>query len=305
MAGIRLAPSATRSARVRCAPAGRAVQADKRTRGNSRRPRPERQPAGSAALGKNTKVVPLLYVDLLGMKARYQTGGVRSAKQGYRLLGELVASGLAALPEARPVSGGVQSDAAALQFASAADAVTVGKTILQECLRRSARNRRVWMRGVIMRGGGPDAELTSEVPLDGCPDGIFERHFSDTLLRAVNAEQSGFRGQRLLIEGELVTPRLVESLGVSIGDGTLAPAHRLVYSVYPTGMEDFVDVLWPVSDDISAWPGTYRRLVDRLRWSARGGEHEISQSAATHLLFTEIDSIIHALGGPSATPGAA
>jgi heptaprenylglyceryl phosphate synthase len=97
--------------------------------------------------------MPLLYVDLLGMKARYQSGGVRSARRGYRILGEMIAEALSELPSDRPVSGGVQSDAAALQFATAVDAVIVGRAVFRETLMRSTRNRRLWIRGVIMRGG--------------------------------------------------------------------------------------------------------------------------------------------------------
>jgi len=244
--------------------------------------------------------VPLLYVDLLGMKARYQAGGVRAARRSYTLLGELVAAGLTALGAGRPVSGGVQSDAAALQFASATDAVAVGRALFGAAFARSARNRRLWIRGVVMRGSYPGAPLQREEQLAGAPVGVFERHFTDSLLRAVNLEQSGFRGQRLLIDNDLVTPQLNQALGWGVGEGRLLPAHRLRYSSYPEGTENFSDVLWPVPGDIAVWRGSYTRLLDRLRWAAGGGDQESVQASATHLLFAEIDSIIHSLGGPSA-----
>jgi hypothetical protein len=246
--------------------------------------------------------VPLLYVDLLGMKARYVGGGVRAARRGYTLLGELVASGLGALPEGRPVTGGVQSDAAALQFATATDAVIVGRAIFRKTFARSARNRRLWIRGVVMSGSYPDAALQREDQLAGAPAGVFERHFTDTLLRAVNVEQAGFRGQLLLIEEQLVTAQLENALSWQVGDGRLLPAHRLRYSQYPRGLDAYRDVLWPVADDIRRWPLSYTRLLDRLRWAADGGDAELVQASATHLLFAEIDAILHGLGGPSAAP---
>lgn len=243
--------------------------------------------------------MPLLYVDLLGVKARYQTGGVPAARRAYTVLGKVVADGLKALPQGRPVAGVVQSDAAALQFERASDAVTVGRAIFQECFRRSSKERRVWIRGVVMKGSGPKASLDKQTPLKGAPEGILERHFSTALLRAINAEQSGFRGQRLLIEESLVTPQLVNSHGWEMLDGVLKPAHRLFYSSYPQHAEKFMDVLWPMADDPSRWPGGYRRLMDRVRWATLGGESESAHASATHLLFAEIDSIVHSLGGPS------
>lgn len=241
--------------------------------------------------------MPLLYVDLLGMKARYRSGGVRSARRGYRIFGEILAEALNELPSDRPVSGGIQSDAAALQFATAVDAVIVGRAVFRETLMWSTRNRRLWIRGVIMRGGYPGVELQSEQQLEGAPAGIFERHFNETLLRAINAEQSGFRGQRLLIEDQLVTPHLAATLQVPVGQGAILPAHRLRYSNAPDG---FHDVLWPMPEDASQWPIFYRRLIDRLRWASDGGDFESLQASATHLLFAEIDSIVHALGGEAA-----
>jgi hypothetical protein len=48
------------------------------------------------------------------------------------------------------------------------------------------------------------------------------------------------------------------------------------------------------------WPQVYRRLLDRLRWATDGGDSESLQASATHMLFTEIDAIVHSLGGRTA-----
>src|SRR3982751_5189568 len=103
--------------------------------------------------------MPLLYVDMLGMKARYHRGGPRAALNGYRLLGELVREGLEALPDGHAVSGGVQSDAVCLQFASVAAAVTVGRKLFSDTFRRSKRSRLLWVRGVIVDEGHPEAPI--------------------------------------------------------------------------------------------------------------------------------------------------
>jgi hypothetical protein len=237
----------------------------------------------------------LLYVDLLGMKARYHRGGIRSAQRGYRMLRKLVSEGLGALPSGRPVSGGVQSDAACLQFASTTDAVKVGRRLFAETFRRSQRPGLLWIRGVIVEGFHPNAPIESVEPLDENFGEVFVREFKVPLLRAIHAEQSGFHGQRLLIESKLLTERLEKDLRVPIGDGYLLPAHRLRYSRYPSPTGRFRDVLWPVPDDFQNWPFLRRRMLDRLRWANDGGDPEFLHASATNLLFEEIDSIVHGL----------
>jgi len=239
--------------------------------------------------------MPLLYVDMLGMKARYHRGGPRAALNGYRLLGELIREGLEALPDGHAVSGGVQSDAACLQFASAADAVAVGRKLFSDTFRRSKRSRLLWLRGVIVDEGHPNAPIEANKPLqDSTPD-VFVREFALPLVRAIHAEQSGFHGQRLLIEGKLASSELNKSLRQKVGSGHLSPTHRLRYSKYPSPTGRFRDVLWPVPEDLDDWPFLCRRMLDRLRWASDGGDPAFLHASATHLLFEEINSIIHGL----------
>lgn len=237
----------------------------------------------------------LLYVDMLGMKARYHRGGPRAALRGYRLLGELVREGLEALPNGHAVSGGVQSDAACLQFASAIDAVLVGRKLFADTLRRSNRSRLLWVRGVIVDEGHPDAPVETTKQLQHSTPDVFVREFALPLVRAIHAEQSGFHGQRLLIESKLVGQELDQALGQEIGSGRLSPTHRLRYSRYPTPTGRFRDVLWPTPNDLDDWPFLYRRMLDRLRWANDGGNSAFLHASATHLLFEEINSIIHGL----------
>src|SRR5258706_6914895 len=101
-----------------------------RWRPDSRSPRGRRSPrarswarvAGVIRAPPHNAPMPLLYVDLLGMKSRYRARGVNAARAGQRQLRAVVLAGLSALPAGVEVSGGVQSDAAALQFLCAPDA---------------------------------------------------------------------------------------------------------------------------------------------------------------------------------------
>jgi hypothetical protein len=238
--------------------------------------------------------VPLLYVDMLGMKARYHRGGTRAAQGGYRLLAELVQQGLEALPDGRPVRGGVQSDAVCLQFASAVDAVLVGRKLFADTFRRSNRSNLLWVRGVIVQGE-PDTPIETTKQLQESTPEVFVREFAPPLVRAIHAEQSGFHGQRLLIESKLASRELDQALRREVGDGHLSPVHRLRYSKYPRPTGRYRDVLWPVAEDLDEWPSLCRRMLDRLRWASDGGDLAFLHASATHLLFEEISSILHSL----------
>jgi hypothetical protein len=236
--------------------------------------------------------VPLLYVDVLGMKARYRDGGVPAARTAYEKFALRVTEGLRELPVGAPVSGGIQSDAVALQFATGADAVRVGRALFRAAFEQSTRADRMWLRGVILKDGAAGAELQHHGQLTDAPDGVFERHFTDVLLSAINAEQAGFRGQRLLIERGLVTSQLHAAFGVTAPGGRIKSASKLEFSECPPG---FQDVLWPASPDLAGWDQYYRKMLDRYRYATQGGDSEWLHASATYLLFAEIDSIIHSL----------
>jgi hypothetical protein len=230
---------------------------------------------------------------MLGMKSRYVEGQVDGARRGYRKFRRLLGAGLAVLPEGRPVSGGMQSDAASLQFATVDDALLVGRAIFLAAFESGGRMGRSWLRGVILEHGWPASVLQRNHPLPNAPDGLFETRFSEHLLNAINVEQSGFKGQRLLIEGSIATEATGRRLAVKVGGGNLAPFRRLGHSHYPTPTCDgFRDVLWMLPDNPADWPNHRIRMLDLLRWSSGGGPAELEQAAATHLAFAEVDAIL-------------
>ena len=85
---------------------------------------------------------------VIGMKSRWQSGGVASAKAAYHTLDLVIRHALEAVAEAvaATVSGGVQSDAAALLCPDAATAIAVGRLIFREAFRRSDVTQRYWVR---------------------------------------------------------------------------------------------------------------------------------------------------------------
>ncbi len=234
----------------------------------------------------------LLYVDLLGMKAQWRDGGVPAARRRYGEFGDLVAQALHTLPAGAAVGGGVQSDAAALTFEKTIDAVSVGRTLFRAAFRRGDSRSRTWIRGAICPHDWPaSAELEKTRQLPGAPPGVFERHFKTPLLEAINLEQAGFKGHRLLIAKSLLTPGIAAEMAVPVGGREYDIFRRLDHSDYPPALDDYVDVLWMVRSDSEAWGTSLLRMLNLLRWSSHGGDQELVHAAATHLVFAQADSI--------------
>jgi hypothetical protein len=241
----------------------------------------------------------LLYVDLLGMKARWQTAGVAGAKAAYQTLDLVLRHALESVPSdtAANVAGGIQSDAAAIACRNVEDAVTLGRLIFKEMFRRcgslDAGRERHWVRGVVVEMA--EAELESTDSLPGPVSGVSKRSFSDDLLEAINVEQSGFRGQRLLVAESLIDPNVEAHFQIALGERcVLQPLATLTYS---TGRSGFRDLLWmfpagvPSNEVEESWGLMRRAMENRLRWAGEGGPGEFTQAAATQLVFAECNAI--------------
>lgn len=236
--------------------------------------------------------MPLLYIDLLGMKSQWEVGGVPAARRRYRRFSDLVVDGLGALPAGTEVGGGVQSDAAALTFRDVASAVIAGTAILCSAFDDGWSGDRVWLRGLISPHDWPlDSPLEKTKRLPGAPAGVFERHFYTPLLNAINLEQSGFRGQRLLIHQDLVTREVDEQLSIDVGGRSLSLFRRLKSSPYPRVTADYLDVLWMVTADPAHWSRRSLHMRNLLRWSSAGGDAEVVQASATLLVFAQAEAM--------------
>ena len=181
-------------------------------------------------------------------------------------------------------------------FGTRTDAVTVGQAMMIEAFRRSSREQRVWI--AIMKRGGPKSRLDTQIQLKGAPVGVFERQFKPALMEAIHVEQAGFRGQRLLIADDLIDDKLgAAHLRHRYNGADISPFCRLRYSRYPRpACDGFCDFLWMVPATLSLWDHRKLRMLDLLRWSCDGGDDEVSQAAATHLVFAEADAMLHADG---------
>ncbi len=239
----------------------------------------------------------LLYVDILGMKARWKSGDINLVKRAFSTFDEVIWEALSAADEGvqKRVSGGVQSDAAALVFETANDAVLVGRALFQAAFRRGTESERFWLRGVIVPVESP--ELESSVALPEPASNVKKRVFCDGLMNAINHEQSGFGGQRLLIAESLVDKELEYNCLTEVrptGDYPRSIFH-LVALNHTEAVPDFRDVLWMVPEKIEGWDAQSERMARRLRWTAADRD-EFRHASLTTLVFEECEAIINSIG---------
>jgi hypothetical protein len=239
--------------------------------------------------------VILLYVDVLGMKGRWRAGGPDAARAAHHTLDLVIRHALEAVPFAEAVEGGVQSDAAALIFREARQAVEVGRLIFREAFRRSGSSEnggeRFWIRGVIRQMATSSLESTDA--LAGAASGVSKRIFSEDLMDAIHVEQSGYKGQRLLIQESLIDPDVTDAFKIPIRGGVFHPLATLQYVPAVVGYRDVLWMFPPSGGDEtdSEWHLMKVAMQNRLRWSSNGGDEEFVQAAATQVLFAGCETV--------------
>jgi hypothetical protein len=237
----------------------------------------------------------LLYVDVLGMKSRWRAGGPDAAKAAHHTLDLVIRQALEAVPFAETVQGGVQSDAAALIFREVTQAVEVGRLIFRDSFRRSGSpevgGERFWIRGVIRQMATTSLESTDALP--GAASGVSKRIFSEDLMDAIHVEQSGYKGQRLLIQESLIDPDVSDAFKIPLGGAVFHPLATLRYLPAVAG---YRDVLWMFPPDggnetDEEWRLMKVAMQNRLRWSSAGSDEEFVQAAATQVLFAGCETV--------------
>jgi hypothetical protein len=249
------------------------------------------------------RAMVLLYIDALGVKARWAKGRIAEVKEAYSCFESFVTRGVATV-QPGAVRGGVQSDAAALIFDGAADAVRAGRTMFRLAFEEASEEYRLWLRGLIVPAGEDAGQLLSDQPLGDRPE-LFVRHFSDAMLQAINVEQR-FKGPRLLLAGDLIDQQLQDELAIPVGEQHVVPIKELTYAPGP----DIViagpwwDVLYLVPDQLTpeAISETSQAVGRRLRWAARttgegsgeiqlGSQEELAQLSMLSVMWSESEAI--------------
>jgi hypothetical protein len=235
------------------------------------------------------------------VKARWASGSIEAIKQTYAQLESVVRRASEAAHGA--VRGGVQSDAAALVFDSPADAVLVGRRMFRLTFDEASAESRLWLRGLIVPIDAAEP-LISELPLKDKSD-FYVRHFSDSMLAAINVEQR-FKGPRLLLAEGLVEKSLQDDLAIRVGEQFVVPLKKLTYAPGPDRevAGPWWDVLYLIPDAITpeSLSETDRAVGFRLRWAARteveageevqpGSSEELSQLSMLSVMWLESEAI--------------
>lgn len=211
--------------------------------------------------------MPLLLIDMLGIKSKWQQG--KDAVQvAFDRFEEFVVDGLAA-SASPPFAGGIDSDAAAFVFESGSDLLRVAARIYSNAFDCEGEDGRYWLRGVVVpyAGEGLRAEQNLAAPFGH----LTRAAHSPPLLDAIAVEQSGrIKGMRLLVASSAIDDELREEFKVAVDKKRyLSLFKRLDFSSYPPALNDseWLDFLW-MGLEIDEWEKRSRAVRDKMRFSA-------------------------------------
>lgn len=227
----------------------------------------------------------LLFVDLLGTKARWHSSGRAGAERVFRGLEYLIRRTLATAAPGGIVNAFVETDSAAIVCRTPSAAISVGRYLYRSAFMaaQKATQPRQWLRGVITRVESSDLRVIVSdpaIPLDVA-------RLSAGLLDAISVERSGVRGMRLLVAADSVSRAVTREFRLNLGRRGFIPfSHLKASSYYGPDADSLKDFLWMATDHESQWASFVRMMEDRLRWSATSAE-ELAQAAATQVVFNE------------------
>ncbi|MGA2137604.1 MAG: hypothetical protein ABSH14_01960 [Verrucomicrobiia bacterium] len=236
----------------------------------------------------------VLFVDLLGVRSKWLKDGREGAERAFKRFRTMVASSIHRSGAEKVIHGLVESDAVALTFSEVQPALEVAKRMYTAAFEDVGR--RVWLRGCIVRHNDKD-ELRTAKTFGGPLSQVQLMLYSAALLDAISVEKSGFKGMRLLVERQLITPAVRNAAKQPMGHLNFIPLTKLRNSTYPKRLEEtFVDYLWMGTTDRDRFKELGKMMAVRLRMAANEPE-EFAQAGATQVVFHECAAILSSVGG--------
>ena len=233
----------------------------------------------------------ILFVDMLGARKKWQTGGVDAAVEAFDHFTRMVIAAVRAENPSAVVRGGIETDSAMFVFDGAVPALAVAKRLYHYAFtnRRHPSAPRLWLRGSMVRDGDDMfTRRSSHIGAQFQSVDVFT--YSRPALDAISIEKSGFKGMRLLAKADLITDAVKTAFRIPFGKMYFTPFKRLRYSGYPTGKEDLVDFLWMACQEDDEWEDISLHMTCRLRHSSRDAD-EFAQAAATQVMFHECGAL--------------
>jgi hypothetical protein len=234
----------------------------------------------------------ILFVDMLGGRRRWQSGGVVEAMPSFYYFKKMVNIAARRAPAGEVLNGVIETDAAMLVCKTTVEAARIAQRLYLEAfvVRMNPNTPRYWFRGCIV----PHVEnefLRSGDSLREPLQEITAFRYSESALEAVSVEKSGFKGMRLLVKSELINQTVHAQMKIPFNTHTLIPFRKLNYSHYPARVAgQYADFLWMACKSDSEWNVINLHMTSRLRYASRDPE-ELSQAAATQVVFHECGAI--------------
>lgn len=234
----------------------------------------------------------LLFVDLLGARARWRSGGIEGSRDAFNRFTKLMIH--AARPDMTAViDGAIETDSCALLCETPHVALRIAGRAFNRAFDMEAQRTgfRLWLRGAVVPSEAPS--LRTERAAGGSAKQLSIFVYSHELLDAVSVEKSGFKGMRLLVRDSLVTEGLKNDFALSFGHLNMHTLRRLRHSAYSSNGDGLHDYLWPAASDPDVWREKQMTMSRRLRDSNSDPE-EFAQAAATQVVFHEVAALLAA-----------
>jgi hypothetical protein len=234
----------------------------------------------------------VLFIDLLGARKRWQSGGVSEAMPTFYHFKTLVNVSARRAPAGEVLGGVIETDAAMLVCRSTIEAARIARRLYLGAFatRMSYRTPREWYRGCIVPHADGDF-LRSGARLREPLHEVMAFRYSESALEAVSVEKSGFKGMRLLVDVNLIDANVQSQMLIPFGTHTLIPFRKLNYSYYPPRVVGkYTDFLWMACQSDVEWHDLTLHMTSRLRYAGRDPD-ELAQAAATQIVFHECSAI--------------
>jgi len=243
----------------------------------------------------------LLFVDLLGTKARIRTGGIASVVSRIEAFQRLIE---AEFQRSAPNQWMAESDSAVALFDDGPSAVRAGANLFRSAFDATSgsNSEPFWLRGSMVPA--PMINDTRDLFREGESHDWHTKVPSDVLIEALILEKSGLKGMRLFMAPSVLSQAERVALQRNVAWGSPSVARPVYVSrvlgfatppqVAHLGAED---VLWMIDDE----PYFLTRDTDlrhRMRRAALDPE-EYTQAAMTLVVFEEARSIIVGAGRPT------
>jgi hypothetical protein len=197
----------------------------------------------------------ILFLDLLGARRRWQSGGAAEAMSAFYSFKTMVNIAARRAPAGEVLDGVIETDAAMIVCKSTVEAARIAQRLYLGAFARRMNPAapRYWFRGCIVPHADGDF-LRSGDALREPVQVITAFRYSESALEAVSVEKSGFKGMRILVRTDLVDSKVHSEMKIPFNTHTLIPFRKLNYSHYPARVAGaYIDFLWMACQADSDW----------------------------------------------------